>query len=141
MLALVLVACFFLPLAQCTHKSVSTASSPPPKPSQFVAAAQINFKNSDELGLLALFLWPVPALVLTALVRRRGVRIGVHLAELLACAVAMFFAWYIIALWGEIRYGGVIFIATLVFYFAFTTYSLVWQIRRAPRLISKADGA
>lgn len=95
-----------------------------------MAAEHIGWKPVNALGLLALFLWPVPALVLTGLVRRRGVRIAVHLAELLACAVAMVFAWNIIALWGEIRYGGVIFIATVLLYFAFTAYCLVWQIRR-----------
>lgn len=88
------------------------------------------FKRSGELTLAAMFLWPLPALLVLALVRRRGVRIAVHLLELAACAWAMYGLWIIIAFNGEIRYGGVIFCGTLLLYFGFTAYCLVWQIRR-----------
>jgi hypothetical protein len=131
-LALVMVACMFLPLAQCTPKPDPSVHTAPPAPSRFIAAdeAMAQFKRSGELTLAAVFLWPLPALLVLALVRRRGVRIAVHLLELAACAWAMYGLWIIIAFNGEIRYGGVIFCGTLLLYFGFTAYCLVWQIRR-----------
>jgi hypothetical protein len=128
-LAVVMLTTFFLPLTQCTPKQASAASAAPSKPSVYVAAESMNWREPKEWSPLLLFVWPLPSLALLAGVRRRAVRIATHALELLACAAATYYAVMIIGLWGEIRYGGVILLASLLLYFGFTAYCLRWQIR------------
>ncbi len=131
-LAVVMLATFFLPLTQCTPKKEPGASGPPAKVQVMVLADSMKWHEPQEWAPLALVVWPLPSLALLAFVRRRGVRIATHAIELLACGVAGWFAYSIIALWGEIRYGGVLLLGSQLLYFGFTAYCLLWQIRHQP---------
>lgn len=138
-LAVVMLATFFLPLTQCTHKKEPGASGPPARTEVLVMANSMKWHEPQEWTSLALFVWPLPSLALLAFVRRRGVRIATHALELLACGVAAWFAYTIIALWGEIRYGGVLLLGSQLLYFGFTAYCLLWQIRHQPATPGLAD--
>lgn len=131
-LAVVMLATFFLPLTQCTHKKEPGTSGPPAKAEVLVLANSMKWHEPQEWAPLALIVWPLPSLALLAFVRRRGVRIATHAIELLACGVATWYAYMIIALWGEIRYGGMLLLGSQLLYFAFTAYCLGWQIRHQP---------
>lgn len=129
-LAVVMLVALFLPLAQCTPKKDAAPNSVPAKPYVLVFAENLKWQNPQDWSALALFAWPWPALALLAFVRRRAVRIATHALELLVCAWVTWYAGMIIAAYGEIRYGGVIWLSSLLLYFGFTAYCLWWQIRK-----------
>lgn len=129
-LALLMLACLFLPLAQCTPKLLPGAKGGPPKPSEFVVAHELHFDTGGDFMLLAIFAWPLPTLALLAWVRARRARIALYVAELLTCSAALYYLSLILMLWGQIRYGGVILLSCMLFYFALTLYCLIWTIRR-----------
>lgn len=129
-LAVVMLVVIFLPLAQCTQKKDAAPNTVPAKPYVLVIAENVKWQQPQDWSGLALFVWPWPTLVLLAFVRRRAVRIATHALELLVCGWVAWYAGTIIALYGEIRYGGVIWLGSLLLYFGFTAYCLVWQVRK-----------
>lgn len=121
-LALVILACFFLPLCQCTTRMPvgnERGSLESSKTDVLVPFEQIHFQEADEMLLVALFVWP---LVFWAARRGRQFKrktVVLNSAELICSLASVVYLGLIFRFWGEPRYGGVIaifaFFASAVF--------------------------
>lgn len=118
LLALVILSCFFLPLAQCTYKekaapaaTVHAPASPPAAPTRndFVPYHDLTF--SDGSGLIAMlpFVWP---LALAAARRGRHTsrpwQWSVNGAEIVLAGASALYVYNVGQIWGELRYGGIL---------------------------------
>ena len=110
-LAIVIMACFFLPLCQCTAKM-------PPRPESatsgvvttevLVPFRKIHFQDADEMLLVVLFAWPLVFLVAHRAAQSKRKAVLIAGAEFLFGIASIIYLGLILKLWGELRYGGVI---------------------------------
>ncbi|MBV8465844.1 MAG: hypothetical protein JO218_07835 [Burkholderiales bacterium] len=111
--SLIIAACLFLPLCQCTPKAVPGAQdsvqtqAAPAEPEVLVIGQRIDYQDPHDLFGLLLFAWPLLAWPLRRRVTRVLTTAIVNLAELTAAVATLIYLYDIIALWGQIRYGGV----------------------------------
>lgn len=118
-LAVIMLLCFCLPLAQCTQKAGFDAQgklSTVETAEDYVPVLAITWSDPKDWLLLADYLWPW----LTALCgwrwRRRAARITINVVEVLLCLAAAAHIGMIIHVWGHIRYGGVLLLAAFAAY-------------------------
>lgn len=126
-LAIIILICFFLPLAQCSSKeSVSGGSGVAAKaPMVLVPASDIKFESFDEVPLIAMYLWPLGFIGVRRLIQKPKHLVYVSGVEILLAGSALYYLIQTIQLWGTIRYGGVILVAAYIGYIltaAFTLY-------------------
>ncbi len=115
-LALVILVCLFLPLAQCGSRLSADGSVRAGPPQDLVAAEQVSLRSTDGAAILVLFAWP---LVFVAL--RRGVRSPrgaavVNAVEGLLAAASIYWVTETIGLWGAVRWGGVVLLTSFGLY-------------------------
>lgn len=117
------MACFFLPLAECSHTAVvppeATAAPSLPTPATprvtsgrtrevFIAVSAV---PPAEIGFwfwLVVFAWPLLALRLAARLRRPLAQGILHGSELMLGAASLYLVGEVIHLWGSVRYGGIL---------------------------------
>lgn len=120
-LAMVLLSCFFMPLAQCSHKEpvegcpVENAAPP----SELIPFQLVEFQSASEIPFVAIFLLPLAFACICWIKRGKRIRLIVNIAELALAIFSIIWMKHIIETWGAIRYGGVIFSA------AYSIYGLI----------------
>ncbi len=127
-LALIILACFFLPLCQCSSSVPSkwhpdgappAGAAAPAKTTidVFIPVAQV---QSDILGgalLVLAFGWPLGFLAARRRTYTEKQELIMNIVETLLSAAASAYLVSIILVWGQIRYGGVIVLIALAAYF------------------------
>ncbi len=126
LIAFVVLACFFLPLCQCSAKvdpKESTASLH--KATEvFVPFEKLHFEDADEVVLVAVFAWPLClwAFRRTSIAARR--KLVTNSVEVL-CSIASFvYVGLIIQFWGEIKFGGVMCLAAFAAHAAVSMFQV-----------------
>ncbi len=71
-LAIIILICFFLPLAQCSTKAPvgSGSVSKSEAPMVLVPASDIKFESFDEVPLIAMYIWPLGFIGLRRLIQK-----------------------------------------------------------------------
>jgi len=144
-LAIAILACFFLPLCQCTSRpaapasgdaaSASASASAPgpvagathaPTVVVYVPAAIVTTGGLGYAPVVFGFAWPLLAVAIARRVRARGPVAAMALdgAEIALAAVTAYYAVQLIRLYGEIRVGGVLLLASLAAYLACSMLAL-----------------
>lgn len=117
-LAVVILICFFLPLAQCSAKPPADArnSQVNGAPQDLIPARDIKFDSLDEIPMVTAFLWPLAFIAIR--IRTGSVRsvAAVGLVEVVLGGTVLWYVVQTIRLWGTVRYGGVVLIAAHVLY-------------------------
>lgn len=139
-LALVIVVCFFLPLAQCSPRSSAdgaSASTDRP-PDVLVPVKQVKFSSPYDAAILTLFGWPLVFVAVRRRARSRASRVVINVVEGLLAAASLYWLAETIALWGVIRYGGVILLLAFGTYLLCVAAALYMQWRAPPGNVSRA---
>lgn len=131
--AIVLLLAFFLPLSQC---SVMEKQSPGKAsvPSVEVTYAYATYDEEFPTPVLAYvgFLWPlgfsIAGLLRPPLMRRRGAA----LSEMVLC-VGSGYVLYVLASWGETRYGAYVAATAIGLYFVSASADVAIRVRAALR--------
>src|ERR1017187_7897462 len=116
-LALVALACFFLPLCQCSAKApAGTATNVGAKDTTkaFVPIEQVHLEEAGEIAIVALFVWPLGFLFLRKLTTKTKWKLLLNFAEVLCGLVSLTYLVLIFRIWGELRYGGVLAMLTFL---------------------------
>lgn len=117
LLALLIFACVFLPLARCSAPEPPPAgpdrASPTSMAREFIPADNIELKDGTGWLILLLFTWPLgtaPALewARRQLPQRRRWLLGLNGLEMLCASLLMVYVLEVVDAWGVIRYGGVL---------------------------------
>ena len=129
LLSIVILACLFMPLSQCTSKA------PPNQEggshiNVFVPVAEVEFKDLGEIIIAGTFIWPLAALAVRRRFRTPVPEITINAVEVLLCAGSLYWIIEIIWLWGEIRYGGVIALGAFTAYLIGACYVLLHHAKR-----------
>ncbi len=124
--AVVILICFFLPLAQCSSKEPAGEEVRLNKPSTqvLVQAHDVKFKSLEEIPLVAMYVWPLAFIYVRAKFRSR---LSVALVSLTEAAIGGLVLWCVVQtinLWGTVRYGGIILVVTHVAYLAAVAITL-----------------
>lgn len=110
-LAIIILACFFLPLYQCSTKAPANTTSNQEAPSvteALIPFEEIHFKNIDELVIVSVFAWPLGFWIVRRSTTTAPKKLLINLAEVICGAASLTYLILIFRLWGELRYGGVI---------------------------------
>lgn len=116
MLALLILACFFLPLCQCSGKSEAPTytesgkliETPEVKDIVIIPAEIVEFRHLDEIPLLSAFLWPLAAVLLQSRIRRRWGILALNALEIVLAVLSIAGFIHILQFYPELRYGGVL---------------------------------
>lgn len=130
-LALVILVCFFLPLAQC--------SSPGPLgifegeagavPKVLVPADNLKFESPDEVQLVAMYVWPLLFIGIRRMANARWSTALVGVAEAIIGGGVLWGVVVTIGVWGTVRYGGVILVSAHVAYLVAVMITLYGCVR------------
>lgn len=129
-LALLLLACFFLLLSQCTRPL------PPESDTQSVVVEKadiltpyktIEFKSIDEFGLVLLFFWPFLALITRSYLVKKQYRIALSVVEVVASLFCLYYLWLLFGLWTTILVGGYLAITAFIGYAAVSVATLCFE--------------
>jgi hypothetical protein len=117
-LSIVILICFFLPLAQCAkkHGVDEPVSMSEPEFEVFVPADSLKFEHISKNTTLAFHLWPLAFIAIRLRIRSRR---SIAVVGIVEAAVAAYSLWSLVTLlsWFDtIRYGGIILISALVLY-------------------------
>ncbi len=110
-LAIVVLACFFLPLCQCTARvppGSESATSEAVTTTVLVPFKELHFQEADEILLVGLFAWPLCFLAMHRAEQSRRQKVLISSVEFLFGVASIIYLGLILKLWGELRYGGVI---------------------------------
>lgn len=130
-LALVILVCFFLPLAQCSSmESPGTGQaegSPPPK--VLVPADGLKFESRDEMQLVGMYVWPLLFVGIRRMANARWSMALVGVAEAIIGGGVLWGVVVTIGVWGTVRYGGVILVSAHVAYLVAVMITLYGCVR------------
>lgn len=137
MLALLILACFFLPLCQCSGKSAVHACTesgklthtPATKPSVVIAAQMVEFRHLDEIPLLSAFLWPLAAVLVQSRIRRRWSIHALNTLEIILAVLCIAGFIQILQFYPELRYGGVLLLGGYVCWIIASCIRLYHHVR------------
>lgn len=121
LLAILILMCFFLPIAQCTAKAPISNHEISEKISAtevFIPVAVIQFKEIDELIIIAIFVWPLVISPFRWRVHTAKREMLVNFIELIFSAASIVYLVLVFHFWGDVLYGGIIVLS------AFTAYLL-----------------
>lgn len=141
-LALVILVCFFLPLAQCSSTQPlgmfqAEAGSPP---KVLVPADGLKFESLEEVQLVAMYVWPLLFIGMRRMANARWSTALVGVAEALIGGGVLWGVVVTIGVWGTVRYGGVILVSAHVAYLVAVMITLYGCVRPPPRHPSHARG-
>lgn len=129
-LALLLLACFFLPLSQCTAQiqAESNAQSVAVKKADtFTAYKKIEYKSMDELSIVLLFFWPFLALGTRSYLARKQYRITLSVIEVAASLYCLYLVCLLFSLWTTILVGGYLAISAFIGYAGVSVITLYYE--------------
>lgn len=129
-LALLLLACFFLPLSQCTAKiqpESNAQSVAVKKADTFTAYKKIEFKSMDELSIVLLFFWPFLALGTRSYLARKQYRITLSVIEVAASLYCLYLVCLLFSLWTTILVGGYLALTAFVGYAGVSVITLCFE--------------
>ncbi len=130
-LALVILVCFFLPLAQCSSMESSGAQQVeghwPPK--VLVPADGLKFESRDEVPVVLMYVWPLLFIGMRRLANARWSTALVGVAEAIIGGGVLWSVVVTIGIWGTIRYGGVILVSAHVAYLVSVMITLYGCVR------------
>lgn len=133
-LSLVILACFFLPLCQCTAKAPLSENQlrqvAISKSDTFTPATAIELKNLDEIPLILVFAWPLAAIFIRLLPGPKTAILSTNIVELLLSLASIIYIVNVIRYWGTIKFGGIIYLAAIASYSVVCGYILVINCQR-----------
>lgn len=134
-LAVLILICFFLPIAQCSQQEPGHLEQADIKPAVevLVPAKHIAFESMDEVPLAVLYLWPLLFVAVRRLGRTGPRRIFVAVTEVLLAGGSLYLIVETIKLWGTVRYGGVIVLTAFTAYLLLTAFALYRYLREPPK--------
>ena len=136
-LALVVLACFFLPLSQCTAKMAATPNAQAQtKTEVFIPVEAIRLQSVEEVPFVAVFVWPLGFWALRRLVKAR--RLAVVGLELACGLASLTYLVLVFQFWGELRYGGVLVLLALLGHVLVSAFELTRHAihhRRTPSAV------
>ncbi len=117
-LAVVILICFFLPLAQCSAKQTTDAHPYPAKtaPQLLIPAHDVKFESVDEIPIVAMYVWPLAFIAVRAKARSKRSAVVTGIVEAMVSGAVLWCVVQTILLWGTVRYGGVILVSAHVVY-------------------------
>ncbi len=127
LLAMLILMCFFIPLSQCTVKAPVSKHTIPETSSTtevFIPVAAVQFKEIDEVVIIALFAWPLVVLAFRRRVHTVAKEILVNSIELIFSATSFSYLVWVFHLWDEVRCGGIIALTTYSAYFLTSSFIL-----------------
>lgn len=116
--AVIILVCFFLPLAQCSTKLPVNAAVRVNRPASevLVPAREIELKSFEEVLWVAMYVWPMAFIYVRIKSKSNRAKALVACVEAVIGCLVLWFLVQTIKLWGGIRYGGVILVATHLAY-------------------------
>ena len=137
-LALGILACFFLPLCQCTVMPKASVPEPSSKALQApqiivyagVGLAADDFERQDFAGFaffVSAFSWPVAAMALHSRMRGRTAIIGLSAVEVVLGGLSVWGLLQLLRFFPQLRYGGALVLAFVPGYIA-CSGAAIWQI-------------
>ncbi|MDH5178571.1 MAG: hypothetical protein OEZ39_15950 [Gammaproteobacteria bacterium] len=142
--ALLVMVCFFLPLAQCqwsvpvTDVEQNTPRAPETKPAEthtdiIIAVNAFRKAAPADLTLLMVFLWPLLAVLLTALFKSRPLLNSLIVLSPFLCAFSLYYMSLVLSL-GKILYGGYLWILSM---FVFTGICLIELVQLVKQILQR----
>jgi hypothetical protein len=128
-LAVIILICFFLPLAQCTSKQPDKSGNIVTHTDVLVTSKQITYHELDDLPVIAMFAFPLGFVSVRRSARTTRSQIFLSIAETLFASWSLFNIVQIFRLWGTVRYGGVILAIAYSGYILAALFTLVHKLR------------
>jgi len=128
-LAVVILICFFLPLAQCTSKQPDKSGNIVIHTDVLVIAKDVTYQKLDDIPLIAMFILPLGFVSVRRLTRAARSQTVLSIAETLFASWALFDIVQIFRWWGSVRYGGVILAVAYSGYIFAALFTLVHKLR------------
>lgn len=132
LLALVIMACFFMPLSQCTGKE-DPSHPHGAQPHDFVPFAEVEFRDFSGIAITGIFVWPLAAFAARRRFRGPLPETILNAAEGVLCVGSLYWLIEVISLWGEIRYGGILLVGAFASYLVGTCVVLFRLLRHSRR--------
>lgn len=112
-LSLIIVACFFLPLSQCSHPDKQSVDNNVQQVTKnrstlFIPATDLSYKDPDGIPMVFAFFWPLGAMLLRRRCQSKKSAVIANVFEIFLTLASMAYIEFIIQLWGTIKFGGVI---------------------------------
>lgn len=110
-LAIVILACFFLPLSQCTtvvQENGKPDAKMVSKTEQYVPYKAIHFESIDEILVVSIFVWPLGFWALNRKTRSKRSAVLISLTELLCGIASLAYLAYLFLFWTEIKWAGIV---------------------------------
>lgn len=110
-LAIVILACFFLPLSQCTtvvQENGKPDAKMVSKTEQYVPYKAIHFESIDEILVVSIFVWPLGFWALNRKIRSKRSAVLISLTELLCGIASLAYLAYLFLFWTEIKWAGIV---------------------------------
>lgn len=132
LLAIVILACMFLPIAQCSSTQGAATDQMSQKQS-LEALVPFNVIKADwrtSIPMTCVYLWPLPFVVFRRYLRSRPrVNAGASALELLFASASLYVLIETVRALGTLRYGGVLAITAFLVYFLLAAISLRRHLR------------
>ncbi|STQ90797.1 hypothetical protein [Iodobacter fluviatilis] len=132
-IAIVVLACFFLPLCQCTAKMPPTQNANAQGSTTtevFVPYEKVRLEDINEVVLVTLFVWPLCFWALRRFAVTRVKKIAINSAEIVCGLASLFYLGLFFRLWGDLKYGGVIALFSFAIQVAVSAFLLVQYVAR-----------
>jgi hypothetical protein len=136
LLSLLILACIFLPLTQCTIKESVTPPAHDLIPTgkiQFIPSEYIRFEDAGEIILVLYFLWPSLAVLAHGSVTNRKISVALNTSEAAISGYCIYHFATLFLFWHDIRYGGYILLFSYSAYLLCSAYVVFLLLNKKDR--------
>jgi hypothetical protein len=134
-LAIVILICMFLPIAQCSSmQSVNDNRTLQPQRTEVLVPVEaLKADGAESLPMIAIYVWPLVLVCARRYLRSPKTNAGGSALEVLLASGSLYVLIETVRAWGSVRYGGVIAIAAFAAYFFVSVLSLYRHLREPSR--------